>query len=205
MAAFDFDGTITQRDTLGGFLVHAAGGRALGGAFRRNLRDATVGLRDDAARDRGKERIVGQVLAGLTEQRLRALGRSYAALLATRFRPATIDRIEWHRSEGHEIVIVSASLVYYLEPVADALGLDGVLGVELAFDDQGVATGALTHANLRGEQKAIRLREWLDATAPADDGRALELWAYGNSSGDDQLLAMADHPQWVGRRAERNR
>jgi len=30
-----------------------------------------------------------------------------------------------------------------------------------------------------------------------------ELWAYGDSAGDEELLALADHPTWVGRRAGR--
>jgi phosphoserine phosphatase len=32
-------------------------------------------------------------------------------------------------------------------------------------------------------------------------GAATELWAYGDSAGDRELLAMADHPTRVGRRA----
>ena len=44
----------------------------------------------------------------------------------------------------------------------------------------------------------MRLREWFD------DRPATELWAYGNSSGDEALLAMADHPMWIGKRADRN-
>ncbi len=47
-----------------------------------------------------------------------------------------------------------------------------------------------------------RLREWLHGTF--GPGTAVELWAYGDSSGDEELLTAADHPTWVGRRASRN-
>ena len=49
--------------------------------------------------------------------------------------------------------------------------------------------------------KAERLRDWL---AGQVDGTP-ELWAYGNSAGDLELLSLADHPVWIGRRAGRSR
>ena len=67
--------------------------------------------------------------------------------------------------------------------------------VELELDPDGRATGSLARPNVRGEEKANRLHEWLD-------GRAIEeMWAYGNSSGDEALLAMSHHPTWIGKRA----
>ena len=48
--------------------------------------------------------------------------------------------------------------------------------------------------NCRGAEKVRRLTDWLGGEAP---GR---LWAYGNSSGDRELLAAAHEPTWVGRR-----
>ena len=57
-------------------------------------------------------------------------------------------------------------------------------------------TGALSGANVRKAEKARRLSDWLRRRRP------YELWAYGDSSGDDELLAMADHPTWIGRRAD---
>ena len=52
--------------------------------------------------------------------------------------------------------------------------------------------------NVRAEQKAIRLAE---ALAPDP----VEIWAYGDSAGDVEMLAMADHPVWAGRRLRRLR
>ena len=57
-------------------------------------------------------------------------------------------------------------------------------------DAGGVLTGRLSGANCRGPEKARRVREWL-AGAGLDGA---ELWAYGDSPGDAELLAMADHP-----------
>jgi phosphatidylglycerophosphatase C len=197
IAAFDFDGTITQRDTLLGYLLVVGGPGRTAASLARHASGMARGLRDDAARDAAKERVVGQVVRGQGHDDLDDAGARYAATLRSRFRPDVLERIEWHRAEGHELVIVSASLVHYLRPVAASLGFDDVIGVELEFDDARVATGRLARANVRGPQKEARLREWWG------DRPATELWAYGNSSGDEHLLAMADHATWIGRRADR--
>ena len=74
-----------------------------------------------------------------------------------------------------------------------------MIGVELATGPDGVLSGELHRPNVRGAEKATRLRAWLDGHEPD------QLWAYGNSSGDRELLtAMATHPVWVtNRRADR--
>ena len=59
----------------------------------------------------------------------------------------------------------------------------------------GRLTGRLEGANCRGPEKAQRLRAWLEAAGLAD----AEVWAYGDSSGDAELLRDADHPVWVRR------
>lgn len=197
VAAFDFDGTLSRRDTLVPFLMLAAGRprfvRACGqlgllGARRR------VAARD---RDAVKAELIRLLFAGRSEDELRHLGERYARdLLSDQLRPEVVRRLEQHREAGHEVLFVSASLVHYLEPLARSLDVQHVIAVEPTVVD-GRLTGDLDHPNVRAEQKALRLREWLGAPAegPTD---GVELWAYGNSSGDHQLLAMADHRYWMG-------
>ncbi len=199
VAAFDFDGTMTRRDTLFGFLVAAGGARRTAAALGGRSLAMARSLRDDTRRDATKEAVVGRALRGRTRGELDAAGEQYAARLHSRLRPESLERIAWHRNQGHELVIVSASLVHYLRPIARDFGFADVIAVELEFDPEtDRATGRLARANVRGPEKAARLREWLGARP------ATELWAYGNSSGDDELLAMADHATWIGKRAGRN-
>lgn len=197
VAAFDFDGTITERDTLLGFLVAVGGRTSVASALARNTLGMIMGARDDDARDAAKERVLGEVLRGRSDQEVSEAGETYARLLPERFRQPTIERLRWHQTEGHETIIVSASLIYYLQPLAASLGIGDVIGVEMETDDAGIITGSLAHPNVRAEEKATRLRRHLG------DG-VVEIWAYGNSSGDDALLTMADHPVWVGKRSARN-
>lgn len=192
VAAFDFDGTLARRDTLMRFLAKAAGVRQLGISLAAQAKT----YRDD--RDAAKVDMLRRLLTGADEERLTKLGRDYAVGLHHLLRPEMAERVRWHRAEGHELVIVSASLGYYLRPLAQTLGFDHVIAVELEVGEDGLLTGDLMGANVRGPEKARRLTEWFDGRAPT------ELWAYGDSSGDDELLAMADHPFWLGKRASRN-
>lgn len=198
IAAFDFDGTITRRDTLAGFLRLVGGSDLFVRTMASHAPAMLRGLRDNEIRDASKMAVLGKILGGRSERDVIERGNVYAESLPARFRPDVVERITWHRNQGHELVMVSASLVYYLRPVAAELGFDHVIGVEMQVDDDDRLTGAFSTANVRAHQKAVRLSDWL-----GDDARPLEMWAYGNSSGDEQMLAMSDHPTWIGKRATR--
>lgn len=196
LAAFDFDGTLTRRDTLVPFLVFACGRRAVTMAVS-NVAPGVVRARlartDTIAhpRDRAKEALLAQLMCGREAAWLEDAGRCYAELLPYRLRPEMMRQLQWHQDRGHEVVIVSASLLAYLEPFAPEHGVDHVIAVGLEEDADGVLTGNLTGPNVRGPEKENRLRAWLAGEPPET------MWAYGNSSGDRELLAMADVAVWV--------
>jgi phosphatidylglycerophosphatase C len=111
------------------------------------------------------------------------------------------ERVAWHRDRGHKIVIVSASPELYVGPVGERIGADAVLATRLAVDADGRLTGRYDGRNCRGEEKATRLRAWMeDQVAAGAWGEARPaVWAYGNSAGDRRLLAAADVGVDVGR------
>ncbi|MDQ1534800.1 MAG: phosphatidylglycerophosphatase [Actinomycetota bacterium] len=199
VAAFDFDGTLTRSDTLGPFLREVCGTvpfvRALAADAPR-LALAGIGA---GSRDAAKERMLRRLLGGREHAELVVRGRAFAERVATTgMRPETVARLEWHAHEGHELAIVSASLDVYLEPIAERLGVGTVLCSRLEVNGAGLVTGNLVGGNCRAAEKLRRIRERF-----GEDG--YELWAYGNSAGDAEMLAAADHPVWVGRRVGRLR
>ena len=108
--------------------------------------------------------------------------------------PTCSTGCRWHRAQGHHVVLVSASFGVYLRPLAEALGVDGVVATELTVED-GRCTGALAGGNCRGIEKVVRLHAYLDEHFGGRE--AVELWAYGDSPGDLELLADADHAVWA--------
>jgi phosphatidylglycerophosphatase C len=194
VAAFDFDGTLSSRDNFLRFVRLAAGTAATAGALAAAAPTALAARRDPARRDMAKAIVLRRTLRGHPADALRDLGARFArTVVAAHLHPEVADRLEAHRRAGHELVIVSASLVCYLEPAAAALGVPTVLATDLAVGPDGRCTGELAGPNVRGPEKAARLDAWLGG-APA------RVWAYGDSAGDRELLARADHPCRVDRR-----
>ena len=193
VAAFDFDGTITRKDTLGPFLARFVGRRRMARAavpHAHRLGGAAIGRVD---RDLAKERYFVSLLAGLPAADLEAAGTSYAARVLERapFNPAVVERMAWHAEVGHEIVVISASLAVYVAPVVAALGADVTFATEVEVAD-GRLTGRLVDGNVRAANKVARLEGHLR-------GEEAEVWAYGDSTGDAELLAFADHAHLVRR------
>jgi len=98
-----------------------------------------------------------------------------------------IERLRWHRKKGHLVTLVSATLECYLRPWAEQVQADHVIGTRLETNEKGYLTGRISGRNCQGPEKARRLCEEVLAL----DQR--EVYAYGNSIGDRELLEIADH------------
>jgi HAD superfamily hydrolase (TIGR01490 family) len=189
VAAFDVDGTLTPRDTLLPFLVRAFGPVRVALAFAaltpQALRFASGRITIDAF----KCRVIERLFAGARVAHLQAVGRAYADVVRATIRPAALERLEWHRSRAHALVLVSASLDLYLEPLAAQLGVPHVLCTRLATRGAGgdVFSGAIEGEDCTGAAKVRRIVDRFG------DLTGIELHAYGDSAGDRELLACADH------------
>jgi HAD superfamily hydrolase (TIGR01490 family) len=197
VAAFDFDGTLSPRDNLVPFLRRVAGSRATLEAVAATTAKLGVRGRRRWTRNAAKEEVVRRLLRGRDAEAVDMVARAFADdILRQHLKKEAIERADWHRTQGHRLVIVSASLAVYLRPVAEQLRFDAVLATELEVADDGRLTGNLAGANVRGPEKPRRLDEWLG-------GSDAFVWAYGDSSGDRELWARADRSIRLGRRAHR--
>lgn len=184
VVAFDFDGTLTIRDSFTAFLRWRAGpgGWALG--LVKMAPALAVYARD---RDRGriKAASVKEFLGGVDRATLEADAERFAEQAWTGFmRPDALACWEdWGRRGAHR-VIVTASPEITVAPFARRLGAEALLGTHLVFDGPDRVTGAFAGPNCRGEEKVRRLR-----AAYGDD---LHLTAaYGDTSGDTEMIAIA--------------
>jgi phosphatidylglycerophosphatase C len=195
-AAFDFDGTLTRRDSLLPFLRFALGPTRLLTCLAAEspaLARYALGL---MANDRAKEKLLTRCLGGDAAARIAECGRRFARERLPRLlHVETMALMEAHRRAGHVCVLVSASPGYYLRPWAADAGFDQVICTELEVDAAGKLTGRLDGGNCYGEEKARRLK----AILPAN----VELHAYGDSPGDRPMLALAAHGWYRGQRLRR--
>jgi phosphatidylglycerophosphatase C len=185
IVAFDFDGTLTSRDSFIAFLRWQAG---IGGFVARlvGLSPSVVAYVFNRDRGRLKSRFARAFLGGLSQDEIAAEARRFAEAHARKLlRPDAMRSWKRWQGEGARMVIVTASPEVIIAPFARGLGADTLLGTRLEFDGAGKLTGRLDGANCRGAEKVRRLREVF-----GDDVR-LEA-AYGDTGGDHEMLAIAE-------------
>lgn len=193
VAAFDVDGTLTTTDTFLPFVRSVVGpaGTVMLALWSAPLAVGVV--TKVASRDRLKAAVCDAAFAGRRLDDVAKLGERHAERIRTRWlREDTVARVRWHQQAGHRTVLVSASIRPYLDPLGAWLGVDDVLCTDLGVGSDDLHDGTLVGGNCRGPAKVTRLLEHLG-------GRPTELWAYGDSAGDRELLAAADHATLVGR------
>jgi phosphatidylglycerophosphatase C len=185
LVAFDFDGTLTCRDSLLSFLPWRYGRRRFTLAIVR-LTPALARYLFDRDRERLKAALVGELMVGESREALAAAAERFAAECArSLMRPDAVKCWRAWQKRNARLVIVTASPEFLVAPFGRGLGAETVIGTRLAFSDMDTATGALDGRNCRGEEKVARLKE-----AFGEDVR-LEA-AYGDSSGDMAMLAIAE-------------
>ena len=185
IVAFDFDGTLTVRDSFTAFLRWRAGGRGWLGGLARMTPDLAAYMGD---RDRGrlKAASVREFLRSVPRSQLEADAEAFAGQVWPGFvrHDALACWTDWGRRGAYR-VIVTASPTTTVAPFARRLDADALLGTPLVFDSDDRVTGAFAGPNCRGEEKVRRLR-----AAFGDDLRLAA--AYGDTTGDTEMLAIAD-------------
>lgn len=188
VAAFDFDGTLTWRDTLGPFLRRLLGTPGyLWLLFACSPWLVAYVLRL-TSNDRAKARLLQVALAGRSVAEVARCARAFVQQeLPAQWRPWALQRLVAHQRQGHRCVLVSASTSPYMHLVGESLGVDAVLCTEMEVLD-GRYSGRMATPNCHSEEKVRRLQAWL--AQQFGDARP-ELHAYGDTSGDKPMLRLA--------------
>jgi phosphatidylglycerophosphatase C len=184
IAFFDFDGTITTRDSLLEFIKFSKGRPHFYLGFLLNspwLLAYKVGLISNQA---AKERIMRFFFGGMSMPAFQSLcDRFSAEVLPGLVRPKARMEIERLRALDTRIVIVSASPENWLSDFSKQSGAD-LIATRLATKGERI-TGRIEGLNCHGEEKVIRIKK---AYRLSDYD---ERYAYGDSRGDRPMLALA--------------
>lgn len=202
VAAFDFDGTLTRRDTFTVFLARGLGWPRFAWALLRcSPWLAGYALRlvpNNVAKARLMQAtLAGRSLAEIDDWAAQWLAKDFPGQL----REDAMAHLARHREAGHCCVMVSASPDIYLTQVARQLGFDALLCTEMETVGEGEArrlTGRMRTPNCHGEQKVVRLREWALGRFGAAGLEGVTLYAYGDTSGDKPMLRLARYAFYRG-------
>lgn len=189
IAFFDFDGTITTKDSLAEIIrfIHGdfrfVAGIALSipmiAGFKLNLID----------RQKSKESLLKHFFGGMSattfQQHCEAFSKERIPQIIRR---EALEKLQWHRDQGHELVLVSASPENWLKSWCDIQQMQ-CFATQLEIEN-GMITGNIKGKNCHGEEKVQRIRKQYDLSQYEN------IYAYGDTSGDQPMLALATEPHY---------
>lgn len=185
---FDFDGTLTTRDTMFLFLKHY-NRRKFYFEFARHSPLFVLLKLGFANAERVKKSFISSVLRGESEKKLlKTADLFFEENFPVIMRENALGFIHNLDRENTGSVIVTASLDLWVRPFARHFGMD-LLATEALFDN-GIFTGKFRTANCNGPEKVVRLRAYMS-------GRKFDkVIAFGDTPSDKPMMEWADESHY---------
>lgn len=189
LALFDFDGTISDRDSFL-FFVRIAAGPLCFASGMACLSPRIIGfLLGRYPNQALKEDVLTRFFRHWPVQRFQELAEQFCReRMPAIIRPGARERIRWHQRRGDRIAVVSATPEPVLAPWCRQNGLD-LLATRLEVAD-GLLTGRIKGRNCRGQEKVERIMACYRLE------KFDQVHAYGDTEGDRPMLAMAHRPSF---------
>lgn len=184
LVLFDFDGTITNKDTFTKFIVSSASPARLivGGIF---ILPAFILYKLGVLPASRMRPLVSKVaFAGVCEKHINAKAQGFVChYLPTVMRKPVLDKIAQHKEKGDRVIVVSASLSPYMNIWCQGLGVE-VICSELAVR-KGKLTGSYVKGDCSGIRKVIHIKQRLNLQ------HYHNIIAYGDTEEDYPMLNIA--------------
>ena len=190
IVAFDFDGTLTTKDTLLAFIRYAKGSTGFWLGFLRYSPQLVLMKLGLYPNYKAKQKVFAHFFKGMSLDAFDALCQRFASDNRHLLRPQALEVLNKAISEGAEVVIVSASIDNWVQAFFEGVRREGVRSIQVIGTqievEEGVLTGRFLTNNCYGQEKVNRIQ------ALFPNRQDYHLTAYGDSRGDQELLAFAD-------------
>ena len=186
IVAFDFDGTLTTKDTLIVFIRYACGTGAFVKGFLRYAHLLVLMKLGLYPNWKAKQKVFAYFFEGMKIEEFDGLCQRFAKDNQHLLRPKGIEAIQQALDKGAEVLIVSASIDNWVKAFFNTLC---VVGTQIEIKD-GLLTGRFLTKNCYGQEKVNRI------LALYPNRSEYHLTAYGDSRGDKELLAFADESHY---------
>lgn len=117
----------------------------------------------------------------------------FQAEVAHRARPGALRAVDWHRSQGHPLVLLTSSTCFGAAAAAEHWGFDGWLANDFYHDAQGKLTGAVHQPLCYAEGKVHHATHYADAHGVSLSNS----YFYSDSYSDLPMLEAVGHPKVV--------
>lgn len=195
--AFDFDGTLTKKDTFLAFIEYAKGyGKTFWGFFLFSPILILMKLRLFPNR-KAKQMIFSWFFKGMSINEFNQICHEFADRNQCIIRTRGWDTIRKALANGEQVIIITASIENWVKPFFKEFG--NQIKVEGTKIDVRInqITGQFLTQNCYGVEKTKRLKEVFPYR------QAYELIAFGDSNGDRYLLNEADESHYKPFRNEK--
>lgn len=186
VAFFDFDGTITEQDSMFHFLKFKFGNRSFYQGMIRLFPKLLWHKLGFTSSKEAKEQLLTYFFKGSRLEDLIQIGSEYATTsLPKIIRPKAMEEIMQLKEMGYDLYLVSASVDIWIKAWGESNGFV-VLSTQLEVDDNNCITGKILGENVNGEEKVNKIKnavtlsnyEWIQA--------------YGDTKGDYPMLNLAN-------------
>lgn len=185
IAFFDFDGTISQRDSLFLFVKFLVGKKRFYWGILTHLHILLGYLMGILKNSYAKERLSSYYFKDYEIQEFLLECEKFQPILKPILKDSALKRLHWHKEQGDKIVLVSASFSEYLIPLCAELGID-CIATALEVKDKKLS-GRFSTPNCYGIEKVRRIKTKYNL----DDFD--KIYAYGDSRGDREMLDLASN------------
>src|SRR5689334_5030103 len=149
IACFDLDGTITHHDTLFPLVLRILAHRPPRLLRLLGVLPAAVRFVFDRDRGRLKQSLLRRTLRGMPRDEIERAGVAFVRdVIARRCFAEALATIRRHKDAGHYLVLMSASVDFYVPEFGRQLGFDHVISTGVKFEN-GLLEGTLTTPNRR--------------------------------------------------------
>lgn len=192
LALFDFDGTLTTRETMPEFMRRAVPPlrHVLGvPLFAPMLAGYKLGL---VSGTRIRHAVTAFGFRGVPAAHIHEAGERFAAeALPGLLRPEAMQRLALHQAQGDKVLLVSGGLDFYLAPWCRQHSLELICSELETRGDR--LTSRYHGTQCVGAEKARRVRERFDLAVYE------QCYAYGDTHEDEAMLALAHKRYYRGR------
>jgi len=190
LALFDFDGTLCKKDSFTGFIFYALSKRHIVKQGLKLLPWIQAYYLNVYPAHAMRPKLFYGMFKDADYAEIKQIAEEYAQQLIHELDPKFITQLRQHQTLGHDVVLVSASVDLYLEPLCKLLKID-LICTETEII-AGRLTGHYQSADCSRIQKKIRITEQYPIADYAN------IYAYGNSEEDLEMFSLAQYTHMVG-------
>lgn len=191
IAIFDFDGTLTTKDTFLEFIIYVYGRKKLYYGILINSIWIILMKLNLYPNWKAKQRIFSWFFKDMPYNEFIKWGYLFIKRIDEIINFSSIEILNKHLINNHTVYVISASIDEWVRPWCYKRGIKNIICTQVSINKSKKLTGKFLTSNCNGQEKVNRFTK----LEPKRDNYTL--YAYGNSIGDKEILEFSDYSHLI--------